>query len=159
MLSVQFSRTVVSDFLWPHGLQYTRLPCPLLSPKICSNSCPLSWRCHPTILILCHPLLLLPSLFLSIRSFPMSQLFASGGQSTGVSASASVLPMNIQGWFLYNWLAWSPCRVRDSQESSPAPPFESINSALLSLLYPPCLLHNQSSWLPICVLARQKKRI
>ena len=96
----------------------------------CSNSSPLSWRRHPNILILCHPLLLLPSIFLGIRSFPMSQLFASDGQSIGVSASSSALPMNIQGWF--------PCRVRDSQESSLAPQFESINSALLSLLYGPC---------------------
>ena len=65
----------------------------------CSNSSPLSWRRHPNILILCHPLLLLPSIFLGIRSFPMSQLFASDGQSIGVSASSSALPMNIQGWF------------------------------------------------------------
>ena len=74
-----------------------RLPCPLLSARVCSNSCPLSWWCYLTNhLILCHPLLVLPSIFPSVRSFLMSQLFASGGQSIRVSVSASVLPMNIQ---------------------------------------------------------------
>ena len=72
-------------------------------------------------LILCRPLLLLPSIFPRIRSFPMSQFFASGGQSIGVSASASVLPMTIQDWFPLDWLVWSPCSPRDFQESSPTP--------------------------------------
>ena len=87
------------DTLWPYGLQYTRLPCPSLYPRICSNSCPLSrWWCL-THLILCHPLLLLPSIFPASESLPLSQLFASCGQSIEVSASASVLWINIQGWF------------------------------------------------------------
>ena len=91
-----FSHSVLSNSLWPHGLQNTSLRCPSLSPGVCSNSCPLSqWR-RPTSLILCRPLLL-PSVFPSIKVFSVSELFASGGQSIG--ASASVLRMNIQGWF------------------------------------------------------------
>ena len=91
--SVQFSCSVVSDSIWPQGLQHTRLPCPSPTPRAYSNSCPSN---H---LILCHPLLFLSSTFPSIRVFPMSQFFTSGGQSIGVSVSASVLPMTIQGWF------------------------------------------------------------
>ena len=96
-ISVQFSCSVVSDSLQSHGLQHSRLPCPPLSPGVCSNSRPLSIPSKQ--LILCRPLLLLPSIFLSISAFLMSQLFTSGGQRTGASASASVIPMNIQGWF------------------------------------------------------------
>ena len=80
-------------------LQHARLPCPLPCLRVCSNSCPLNWWCHPTHLILCRSLLLLPSIFHSIRSLPVSRLFTSGSQSIGASASASVLPMNIHGWF------------------------------------------------------------
>ena len=94
-------------------------------------------------LILCHLLLLLPS----IRVFSNEQLFTSGGQSIGASASASVLPMNIQGWFPLNWLIWYPCSPRDSlQESSPAPQFESINSSMLSSLYGPVLTSIHDYW-------------
>ena len=82
-----------------HGLQHTRFPCPLLSPAICSNSCPLSWWCHPTISSSVVPFSSGPQSFPASGSFPMSQLFASGGQSIGASALASVLPMNIQTWF------------------------------------------------------------
>ena len=88
-------------------------------------------------LILCPPLLL-PSIFPSIRSFPMSQFFSSGGQSIGVSASASVLPMNIQDWSPLGWTG-SPCSPRDSQESSPTPQFKTINSSVLSFLHSPTL--------------------
>ena len=88
----------MSDSLQSNGLQNTRLPCPSLSPRACSDSCPLSQWCHPTIIILCHPLLL--QSFPASGSFPMSQFFISGGQRFGASASASILPMNIQDWFL-----------------------------------------------------------
>ena len=88
----------VSDSLWPHGLQHARLPCPSLSPRVCSNSCPLSWWCHPAILSSVAHFSCLQSILAS-GSFPVSQLFASGGQSIGTSASASVLPMIIPGWF------------------------------------------------------------
>ena len=97
-----FSCTVVSDFLWPHGLQHTRLPCPSPSPGACSNSCPLSWCCHPTISSSVIPFSCLQFSPTS-GSFPMSQLFTSGGQNIGASASVSVLPMNIKGWFPLEW--------------------------------------------------------
>ena len=94
----------MSDSLWPHGLQHARLPCPL-SPGVCSNSCPLSRWCHPTIS---------SSVFFFsswLQSFPVSVfsnelVFASSGQSIGVSASASVLPMNTQDWFPLGWTGW-----------------------------------------------------
>ena len=87
--------SVVSNSLWPQGLQHARLPCPSPSPGACSNSCPLSQWCHPIISSSVTPLSSCPQSFPASGSFP----FASGGQSIGASASASVLPMNIQGWF------------------------------------------------------------
>ena len=87
------------ESLQPHGLQHARLPCPLLSPGVCSNSCPLIWWYYPTILSSVAPFSSFPQSFPASGSFPMSQLFASGGQSTEVSASTSVFPMNIQDWF------------------------------------------------------------
>ena len=105
MNSVQFSHSVMSDSLQPHGLQHTRIPCPSPTPESCSNSCPSSRWCHPTSSS-CRPLLLLPSIFPSIRVFPMSQFFTSVGQSIGVSPSASVLPMNIQDWFPLGFTGW-----------------------------------------------------
>ena len=96
--SVQFS-SVVSNSLRLHGLQHAGLPCPSPIARVCSNSCPLSQWCHPTISSYVIPFSSCLQSFPASGSFPMSQLFASGGQSTGVSASASVLPMNIQGWF------------------------------------------------------------
>ena len=88
----------MSDSLWSHGLQHAWLPCPSLFLGICSKSCPLIWWCHPTISSSVIPFSCLQS-FPASGSFPMSQFFTSGGQSIGTSASASVLPMNIQGWF------------------------------------------------------------
>ena len=87
------------DSLWPHELQHTKLPCPSLSPGVCSNSCPLSQWCHPTISCSVAPFSSCPQSFPVSGSFPVSWLFTSGGQSIGNSASASVLPKNIQGWF------------------------------------------------------------
>ena len=97
--SVQFSRSVVSDSLWPYGLQHARLPCPSSSPRACSNSCPLSWWCHPTISSSVVPFSSCLQSFPASGSFPMSHFLASGGQSIRASASASVLLMSIQGWF------------------------------------------------------------
>ena len=102
---VQFSRSVTSDSLWLHGLQHTRPFCPLPTPGVYSNSCPLSSLCHPTISSSVVPFSCLQSFPIS-GSFQMSQLFASGGQSTGVSASTSILPMNIQDWFPSGWTGW-----------------------------------------------------
>ena len=87
------------DSLWHHGLQHTRFACPSLSPGACSNSCPLSQWCHQTISSSVVPFSSYLQSFPASGSFPMSQLFPSGGQSIGASASTSVLPMNIQGWF------------------------------------------------------------
>ena len=98
-MSVQFSRSVVSNCLEPHGLQHSRLPCPSSTPGACSNSCPLSWWCHPTISSSVVPFSFHLQSFPTSGSFQMSQCFISGDQSIGVPASISVLPMNIQGWF------------------------------------------------------------
>ena len=97
--SVQFSRSVVSDSLQPHGLQHARPPCHSPTPGVYSNSCPLSRWCHPTISSSVVPFSSTFNLSQHQGLFQMSQFFPSGGQSIGVSASASVLPMNIQGWF------------------------------------------------------------
>ena len=90
----------MSNSLDSHGLEHTRLPCPLLSPRVCSDSCPLSSWCHSTIWSSVAPFSSRPQSFPASGSFPMSRLFVSGGQSIGTSALASVLPANIQGWFL-----------------------------------------------------------
>ena len=94
-LQLRFSRSVVSSSLRPHGLQHTRPPCPSPTPEACSNSCPLSWWCHPTISSSVVPFSSCLPPFPASGSFPISQFFASDGQRIGVSASASVLPMNI----------------------------------------------------------------
>ena len=99
--SVQFSRSVVSDSLQPHELQHARPPCPSPSPGVYSNSCPLSRWCHPDISSSVVPFSLPAS-----ESFPMSQLFTWGGQTTRVSALASVLPMKSQGWSPSEWTGW-----------------------------------------------------
>ena len=93
----------MSYCLGPHGLQHARLPCPSPTPRACSNSCPLSWWCHPTISSSVFPFFSYLQSFPASGSFPVSQFFASGGQSIGASASASVLPMNIQDWFPLGW--------------------------------------------------------
>ena len=93
-----FSHSVVSDSLWPHGLQHARLSCPSLSPRVCWNSCPLNWWCHPNISSSVFPFSFCLQSFQATGSFPRSCLFIPGGQNSGASASASVLPMNIQGW-------------------------------------------------------------
>ena len=93
----------MSDSLPPYGLQHARLLCPSLSPRICSNSCPLSWWCYPTITSSAALFSFCLQSFPASGSFPMSQLFTLGGQSIEASASASVLPMNIQYWFPLGW--------------------------------------------------------
>ena len=104
--SVQFSHSVMSDSLWAHELQHARPPCPSPTPRVYPNPCPLSQWCHPTISSPVIPFSSCPQSFQASGSFQMSQLFASGGQSIGVSASASVLPMNIQDWFPLGWTCW-----------------------------------------------------
>ena len=96
---LQFSCSVMSDSLQPYGLQHSRIPCPSRTPGACSNSHPSSWWCHPTISSSIMPFSSYLQSFPASGSFPMSQFFTSGGQSIGVLASASVLPVNIQDWF------------------------------------------------------------
>ena len=104
--SVLFSRSIVSDFLWPHELQYTRPPCPSSTPGVYPNPYPSSRWCHTTISSSVVPFSSCPQSFPASGSFQMSQLFASGGQTIGVSASTSVLPMNTQDWSLLGWTGW-----------------------------------------------------
>ena len=104
--SVQFSHSVVFDSLWPHESQHTRPPCLLPTPGVYSNSCPSSWWCHPAISSSVVPFSSCPQYPPASGSFPMSQLFAWGGQSIGVSASASGLSMNTQDWSPLRWTGW-----------------------------------------------------
>ena len=106
MQSVQFSCSVMSNSLWPHEMQHTRLLCPLTSPRTCSNSCPLSQWCHPTISYSVVPFSSSLQSFLASGSFPMNQFFASDGQSIGASALASVLPINIHDSFPVGLTGW-----------------------------------------------------
>ena len=106
LLLVQFSCSVVSDSLWPHESQHDRPPCPSPTPGACSNSRPSSWWCHPAISSSVIPFSSCPQSLPASGSFQMSQLFPSGGQSIGVSASASVLPMNTQDWSLLGCTGW-----------------------------------------------------
>ena len=113
----QFSRSVVSDSFWHHESQHSRPPCPSPTPRVHPDSCPSSQLMPSSHLILCRPLLLLPPIPPSIKSFPMSQLFASGGQSTGVSALASFLPKKefpkkSQGWSPSEWTGWISLQSR-----------------------------------------------
>ena len=142
----QFSCSVVSNSLQYHGLQHTRLLYPSPTPGVYSNSCPSSRWCHPTI---SSPIVSFSSclqFFPASRSLPMSHFFALDGHSIGASASALVLPVNIQDWFPLGWTDGSPFSPRDSQESSPTPQFKSINSSALSFLYSPTLTSIHDYW-------------
>ena len=139
LLSVQFSRSVMSDCLWPHGLQHARPPCPSPTPRVYSNSCPLSQWCHPTVSSSVVPFSSCPQSFPASRSFQMSQLLASGGQSIRVSASASVLPMNIQDWFPLGWTGWISLQSKGLSRVFSNTTVQSITSSTLSFLYSPTL--------------------
>ena len=144
--SVQLSRSVASDSLRPHELQHARPYRPSPTPGVHPNSCPLSQWCHPAISSSVIPFSSCPQSLPASESFPMSQLLASGGQSIGVSALASVLPKNTQDWSPLVGLVGSPCSPRDSQESSPTPQFKSINSSMLSFLHSPTLTSIHGHW-------------
>ena len=109
--SVQFSHSVMTDTSRPHGLQHNRLPYPSPTPRACSNSCPSSWWCHPTISSSVVPFFCLQSFPVS-GSFPTSQFFTSSGQIIRASASASVLPMNTQDWFPLGWTGWISLQLK-----------------------------------------------
>ena len=141
-----FSVTESFLTLQPTGLQHGCFLSPPLSPRVCSNSCSLSQWGYLTTSSSAAPFSFCLQSFPASGSFPMSQFFASGGQSTRASASASILPVNVQDWFPLDLLVWSPCSPRDSQESSPTPQFESISFSVLSLLYGPALTSIHDYW-------------
>ena len=144
-VTVQFSRSV-SVSLWLHGLQQARLPWPSPAPRACSNSCPLSVWCHSTISSSVDPFSCLQSCPAS-RSFPVSQLCPSGGQSIG--AIASVLPMNIQDWFPLKLTGLSSLLSRDSQEFTTvqlSPQFKNINFSMLNFLFGSTLTSIHDYW-------------
>ena len=136
----------MSNSLWPHELQHTRLTCPSPTPRVHSNSRPSSQWCHPAISSSVTPFSSCPQSLPASGSFPVSQHFTWGGQSIGVSASASVLPMNTQDWSPLGWTGWLSLQSRDLQESSPAQHFKSINSSVLSFLHSPTLTSIHDYW-------------
>ena len=144
MCLLLFSCWVVSDSLWPHGLQHTRLPCPSVTLRVCSNSRPLSQWYHPTISSSVALFSSCPQFFPASGSFPMRRLFASGGQSTG--ASASVLPMNIQGWFPLELNGLISLQSKGLSRATPVAQFKSVNSSVLSLLHGPTLTSMHDYW-------------
>ena len=128
---IQFG-SVMSNSLQPHGLQHARPPCPSPTSRVYSNSCPLSQWCHPTISSSVVPFSSRLQSFPASGSFPMSQFFASGGQSIRVSASASILPMNIRDWFPLGWTGWISLQFKSLSRASPTRQFKSINSSALT---------------------------
>ena len=140
--SVQFSCLVMSNSMQPDGLQHARPPCPLPTPRVYLNSCPLSWWCHPTISSSVVPLSSCLQSFPASGSFLMNQLFVSGGQSIGFSASITVLPMNTQDWSLLGQTGW----IFLQSKGLSTPQFKSINSSALSFLYSPTLTSIHDYW-------------
>ena len=144
--SVQFSCSVVSDSLWPHGLQHARLPCPSSTLGAYSNSCPLSRWCHPTISSSVISFSSCLQSFPASGSFPRSQFFPSVDLSIGASASASVLPMNSQDWFPLGWTGWISLLSKGllrvfSNTTVQKPQFFGVQ-----LLYSPTLTSIQDHW-------------
>ena len=128
----------MSDSLQPHEPQHSRPPCASPTPRVHPNSCPLIQQCHPTISSCPQP-------FPASESFQMSQLFISGGQSIGVSASTPVLPINTQDWSPLGWTGWISLKSKGLSESSPMPQFKSINSSAFSFLYSATLISNKTT--------------
>ena len=141
----QFSCSVMSDSLQPHEPQHARPPCPSPTPGVYPNSFPLSRWCNPPISSSVIPFFSCPQSFLESGSFQMSQLFASGGQSLGVSASTSVLSINTQDWSPLEWTGWISLQSNGLSRSS-TPQFKSINSSVLSFLYSPTLTSIHDYW-------------
>ena len=149
-----FSHSVVSDSLWPHGLQHTRPPCPSPTHWVYSNPCPLSQWCHPAISSSVIPFSTCLQSLPASGSFQMSQLFASSGQSIGASASASVFPVNSQGWFPLGLIGLTSLQSKGFSESSSTPQFKNINSLKLTLLYGPTLTPIHDYWKIIALTIR-----
>jgi len=142
--SVQFSHSVVSDSLYPHGLQHARPPCPSPTPRVYSKSCPLSWWYHPAISSSIVPFSSHLQSFPASGSFPVSQFFASGGQSIKVSASASVLPVNIQDWSPLGLTDWISLQSKGLSKSLLQ--HHSSKASILSFLYSPTLTSIHDYW-------------
>ena len=147
---VPFSRSALSDSLRPHKPQHAKPPCPSPTPGVYSNSCPSSQWCHPTISSSVVPFSFCPQSFPASGSFPMSHLFASGGQSIEVSASISVLPMNTQDWSPIGWTGWISLQSKGLSRVLPKPQFKSIDSLALSFPYGQTLTSVHEYWKNHC---------
>ena len=145
--SIQFSHSVVSDSLRPHESQHARPPCPSPTPRVHWDSRPSSQWCRPAISSSVVPFSSCPQSLPASQCFPMSQLFAWGGQSTGVSAWASFLPKNTQGWSPLEWTGWISFQSKGlSRVFSNTTQFKSINSSVLSFLHSPTLTSIHDHW-------------
>ena len=143
---IEFSSVQSLSHVWCHGLQHARLPCPSPTPGAYSKSCPSSQWCHPTISSSVVPFFSCLQCFPASGSFPMSQFFTSGGQSIGVSASASVLPMNIQDWFPLGRTGWMSFLSKGLSRVFCSSTIEIIKSLVLSFLYSPKLKSIYDYW-------------
>ena len=141
---VQFSHSVMSDFLQPHGLQHARLPCPASTPRACSSSCLSSLWCHPTSSAVAFSFC--PQSFPASGSFPMSRFFHQVAKVLELKLQHQSFQWIFRTDFLQDGLGGSPYNPRDSQESSPTPHFKSINSEALSFLYNPTLTSIHDYW-------------
>ena len=144
--SVQFSCSVESNSLQPHELQHARPPCPSPTRRVHSDSRPSSWWCHPAISSSVVPFSSCPQSLPASESFPMSQLFAWGGQSTGLSALASFLPKKSQGWSPSEWTGWISLQSKGLSRVFSNTKFKSINSLALSFLHSPTLTSIHDHW-------------
>ena len=144
--SVQFSCSVTSGSLWPHGLEHTRLPCPSPTPRAYSNSCPSCRWCHPTISSSVIPFSSCLQSFPASGSFPMNQILASGGQSTGVSASASVLQTNTQDWSPLGWTGWISLQSKGLSRVFSKNTIQKHQFLVLSFLYGPTHIQIHDYW-------------
>ena len=146
LLLFLFSRQTKSSSSWPHGQQHANLPCPSPSPRVCPRSWPLNWWCHPTVLSSVTLFSFDLQSFPASGSFSMSQLFASDGQTIGASASASVLPMSIQGLFPLGLTGWISLQSKGLSRAFSNTTVQNINSSAFCLLYGPALTSVHDSW-------------
>ena len=144
--SVQFSHSVMSDSLRTHELQHARPPCTSPTPGVSPNSCPLSWWCHPSISSFAVPFSSSPQSFPASGCFQKSQFFTSGGQSIGVSASASVLPMNTQDWSPLGWIGWSSLHSKGFSRVFSSTTVQKHQLFMLSFLYSPTITSIHDHW-------------
>ena len=146
VINIQFSHSVVSSSLWLHELQHARPPCPSPNPRVYSNSYPLSRWCHPTISSSAVPISSHLQSFQASGSFQRCQFLTSGGQSTGVSVSASVLSMNIHDWFPLGWTDWISLQSKWLLRVFSNTTVQSINSSPFNFLYSPTLPSIHEYW-------------